>query len=187
MKIYTGSGDLGKTSLLSGERVLKSHLRVEACGDIDELNSLMGVLAAIVTEHSSEINEDIRQIQSILLLIGAWFSTTPGAPIRSNIKQVTDKQISFLENAIDRMENQLPELRNFILPGGHLSAALAHVSRSVCRRLERTAVRLEVINDAPHKSNSKIIVFLNRLSDYLFVLARYCNQLSGVLDSVWKP
>jgi cob(I)alamin adenosyltransferase len=187
MKVYTGSGDQGRTSLLSGERVLKSHLRIEACGDIDELNSLMGVLAAILPEHSGEINEEIRQIQSVLLLIGAWFSTTPDAPIRSNIKQVTDKQISFLEDAIDRMENQLPELKNFILPGGHLSAALAHVARSVCRRLERTAVRLEVKNDDPHRSSNKAIVFLNRLSDYLFVTARYCNRLSGVTDSVWKP
>jgi len=187
MKIYTGSGDRGRTSLLSGERVLKSHLRVEVGGDIDELNSLMGVIAAILPKHSSEINEEIRQIQSILLLIGAWFSTTPDAPIRSNIKQVTDRQISFLENAIDRMENQLPELRNFILPGGHLSAALAHAARTVCRRVERNAVRLEVNNDTPHKSNNNVIVFLNRLSDYLYTMARYCNQVFGVSDSVWKP
>jgi cob(I)alamin adenosyltransferase len=186
MKVYTGSGDGGKTSLLSGERVLKSHLRIEACGDIDEFNSLIGVLAVILPKHSPETIEEIRQIQSILLLIGAWFSTTSGAPIRSNIKQVTEKQIRFLENAIDRMENQLPVLRNFILPGGHLSAALAHVARSVCRRVERNAVRLEVNIEIPQKSNN-IIIFLNRLSDYLFIMARYCNQATGVSDSVWKP
>ena len=187
MKVYTGSGDRGKTGLLSGERVLKSHLRIEACGDIDELNSLMGVLAATLPNNSSETIEEIRQIQSVLLLIGAWFSTTPGSPIRSNIKQVTVTQISFLENAIDRMENKLPELKNFILPGGHISAALAHVTRSVCRRVERNAVRLEVNTETLQKSYNNVLVFLNRLSDYLFVMARYCNQASGVPDSVCKP
>jgi cob(I)alamin adenosyltransferase len=189
MKIYTGTGDRGKTSLFSGERVKKSHARIELCGDIDELNSVLGALAAVLPDDRSKTVEEIQHIQSFLLQIGAWFSTTPGSPVRAEVKIINESHIRCLETAIDRMEEMLPELKDFILPGGHLSAAWAHMARAVCRRVERNAVRLfEEIEDkkAPDE-NKNTVVCLNRLSDYLFVLARYCNLLSGVKDIPWKP
>ena len=189
MKIYTGTGDRGKTSLFSGERVEKSHLRIEICGDIDELNSVLGALAATVRKDREDTIKEIQYIQSCLLQIGAWLSTTPGSPVRSDIQKTTESQIEFLENAIDHMEEALPELKDFILPGGHISAAWAHVARAVCRRAERAAVKLynETENQDSSDPNSLALIFLNRLSDYLFVKARYCNMVSGISDAPWQP
>ncbi len=189
MKIYTGTGDRGKTSLFSGERVTKSHPRIELCGDIDELNSILGALAAALSDNDSKMIEEIQQIQSLMLQIGAWLSTTSGSPARSEVNKITDTHIKYFETAIDRMENILPELKDFILPGGHISAAWAHIARAVCRKVERNAVRLfEELEDknAPDE-NKNTLVCLNRLSDYLFVLARYCNLISGAKDLPWKP
>ena len=186
-RIYTGTGDRGKTSLFSGERVPKSIERVEAYGDVDELNSFLGVLVAALPEKTSGVREEMMQIQSDLLHIGAWLSTTPQSPSSASLIEITDRHITRLEAAIDRLEGELPTLRNFIIPGGHPSSAWAHVARTVCRRAERHVVRLSL--DAPDAHNETligVIGFLNRLSDYLFVLARYCNRVMGVADTLWK-
>jgi cob(I)alamin adenosyltransferase len=198
MKLYTGSGDRGRTGLFSGERVLKSHPRIEACGDIDELNSILGALASAVYATNPQLRIEIIKIQDHLLHIGAWLSTTPGAPERADIDPVSDLWITFLETAIDRMEKSLPEIKGFIIPGGHLTAAWAHIARSVCRRVERSVVRL-IMEIKTHEKNNrsdggndraketiKTMVYLNRLSDYLFELARFLNQFFNIPETLWK-
>jgi cob(I)alamin adenosyltransferase len=186
-RIYTGTGDRGRTSLFSGERVPKSLERVEAYGDVDELNSILGLLAGELPENISELGEEIQQVQSDLLHVGAWLATTPDSPFSTALIEISDEQINRLEAAIDRMEENLPTLRSFIIPGGHGSAAYAHMARTVCRRAERHVVHLIAEGHESHaESLSGVIIFLNRLSDYLFVLARYCNQMMGVPDTLWK-
>ncbi len=188
MKIYTGSGDRGKTSLFSGERFSKNNVRIEAYGDVDELNSSLGVLAAAL-DPDSDSRLDILAIQSILLQVGAWLATTPLSSSTAALDVFSDRPIRDLESAIDRMEQTLTPLNGFILPGGQMAAALAHVARTVCRRAERHVV---AISDAGRddqqspESYRLLLVYLNRLSDYLFVLARYCNHMAGEEDLVWK-
>jgi len=186
-RIYTGTGDRGRTSLFSGERVPKNFERVEAYGDVDELNSILGILAGVLPEEISELGEEIQQFQSDLLHVGAWLATTPDSPLSAGLFEISDEQITRLEEAIDRMEENLPTLRSFIIPGGHGSAAYAHMARTVCRRAERHVVRLITEGHESHaESLGGVIIFLNRLSDYLFVLARYCNLMMGVPDTLWK-
>lgn len=188
MKIYTGSGDRGKTSLFSGERVSKSDQRVEAYGDVDELNSFLGGLVAALPPEEAEVAEELQQIQSVLLHIGAWLAVTPGSPVSEELEEVSREHSKVLEEAIDRMEESLPALKDFILPGGHISAAWAHVARAVCRRAERHVVRLATISNEIGESEElrNSIVYLNRLSDYLFVVARHCNRSQGLPDTLWK-
>jgi cob(I)alamin adenosyltransferase len=186
-RIYTGTGDRGRTSLFSGERVPKNFERVEAYGDVDELNSILGILAGALPEEISELGGEIRQFQSDLLHVGAWLATTPDSPFSADLMEITDEQITRLEEAIDKLEENLPTLRSFIIPGGHGSAAYAHMARTVCRRAERHVVRLTAEAHGTHPESLRgVITFLNRLSDYLFVLARYCNQTMGVPDTLWK-
>jgi len=189
MKIYTGSGDRGKTSLFSGERVSKDHVRVEAYGDVDELNAVLGALAAMLPLDQSELIDRLKWIQGLLLHVGAWLSATPGSQALNRLKGISNGEIKLLEQAIDHMEEALPELRHFILSGGHPSAAWAHIARTVCRRAERRVVEfLETASESRGSEDFKqILVFLNRLSDYLFVLARYCNHIHGVRDTAWIP
>jgi cob(I)alamin adenosyltransferase len=188
MKIYTGSGDRGKTSLFSGERVSKSDLRVEAYGDVDELNSFMGGLVAALPPEEAELAEEIKQVQSVLLHIGARLAVTPGSPVSAELEEITEEHSKGLESAIDRMDESLSTLKDFVLPGGHISAAWAHVARAVCRRAERHVVRLSTTQTASDDSEQlrNVVVYLNRLSDYLFVVARLCNQIHGLPDSLWK-
>ena len=188
MKIYTGSGDRGKTSLFSGERVSKSDLRVAAYGDVDELNSFLGALVAALPPMEVELAEEIKQIQSVLLHIGACLAVTPGSTVSAELVEVTEEHSKKLEEAIDRIDESLPPLKNFLLPGGHISAAWAHLARTVCRRAERHVVGISTsrsgIGDGERLRN--VIVYLNRLSDYLFVVARLCNKIHGFPDTVWK-
>ena len=188
VKIYTGSGDGGKTSLFSGERVSKSDQRVEAYGDVDELNSVLGALISSLPPEEIELAKEIQQIQSDLLHIGAWLAITPGSSAAAELKEITKEQINTLEAAIDRIDRDLPTLMDFILPGGHISASWAHVTRSVCRRAERHVVWLlrGSGEDLVAEQLRTVIVYLNRLSDYLFVLARYCNKLQGISDTIWE-
>ena len=188
MKIYTGTGDRGKTSLLSGERVSKADLRVEAYGDVDELNSILGGLIATLPPTEGELAEEIKQIQSVLLHIGALLAVTSGSPVLEELEEITQEQSTDLEGAIDRIEENLPTLKDFILPGGHMSAAWAHVARAVCRRTERHVVRLSktLVEVSDSEQLRNVIVYLNRLSDYLFVLARLCNKIHGLPDTLWK-
>ena len=188
MKIYTGTGDKGKTSLFSGERVTKADPRIDAYGDLDELNSILGVLAAQLTAQEA-LAAELQQIQTDLFQGGAWLATRPESAAIDSLKQISAEQIAFLEKAIDRIENELPKLRSFILPGGHITAAWAHVARTVCRRCERKAVPLlgkKKKCRAP-EPYQRLLVYLNRLSDYLFMLARYCNHIHGVSDKPWRP
>jgi len=188
MKIYTGTGDRGKTSLFSGERVSKDHRRIEAYGDVDELNSILGQLAAELHDLDIDLAAEIFRIQSDLFHIGAWLATTPGADSGRALTAVREANVQELETAIDRMENQLPPLQHFILPGGHRSAAMTHVARAVCRRAERRVIGLfeESTPEALPDSYHRLRVYINRLSDYLFVMARRINQLAGVEEIQWK-
>jgi cob(I)alamin adenosyltransferase len=189
MKIYTGTGDRGKTSLFSGERVFKNSARIEAYGDLDELNSVIGAVAAAIDADQTALKDEIRTIQALLLDAGAWLATTPGADSARMLTPFTEQPAAMLEAAIDRQNAELPELRHFILPGGHLSASLAHMARTVCRRTERRAIDLMQQEDgaSPASDTLKhILVFLNRLSDYLFVLSRTCNRLQGQADIPWN-
>lgn len=189
MKAFTGSGDRGETSLYSGERVAKTHPRVEACGDIDELNSYVGALISVFPADRSDLKVQAEHIQSLLFVAGAWLSTTPDSPRFGTVDGVADTQTEVLEQFIESMDAELPRLSEFILPGGHFSASLAHVARTVCRRAERHVVALD---EEPGETKAQselmgLLRFINRLSAYFFVLARYLNFLHGVEEARWKP
>lgn len=184
MKIYTGTGDRGKTGLLSGERINKADARIEAYGDVDELNSVIGAMLSILPEALKSRQRELLEIQSDLFRIGAILATTPESPVMEDLETIDEARIRFLETAIDRMEERLPALRNFILPGGHPSAAWSHVARTVCRRAERHAVFMTGTAESDTLYQTSI-TYLNRLSDYLFVLARQCNRLTGTEDVPW--
>ena len=188
MSIYTGTGDRGKTSLFSGERVAKSDRRIEAYGDVDELNSLLGALAAGLVQKNPELADRLQRIQADLFQLSAILAITPGSPALDSLEKITDSQITEMERTIDRWDEQLPNLIGFILPGGHSTAAWAHICRTVCRRAERKAARLsdEYVTGQAAQQFQLALIYLNRLSDYLFVLARYCNHIQGVSDSLWK-
>ena len=155
---------------------------------MDELNSVLGALGAVLSQESKELIEEIQSIQSDLLHLGAWLATTPDSPSLEHLKEISQDQIKALELAIDRMQKELPALQSFILPTGHISAAWAHVARTVCRRAERRVVRLSAgSTDSKERGRlGRVITYLNRLSDYFFVLARYCNQVQGVPDIPWR-
>jgi cob(I)alamin adenosyltransferase len=183
-KIYTGTGDQGKTSLFSGERVYKSYDPIEAYGDVDELSSVMGAIRSNLSE-GDKIAEELQYIQADLFHVGAWLATSPGSSSETLIKQIPEGRIQAIEQAIDRMTEGLPPLTSFILPGGHITAAWAHIARTVCRRAERRVVQL--FADRPEGTGryEKIVVYLNRLSDYLFVLARHFNWVHRVQETSW--
>ena len=188
MKIYTGTGDRGKTSLFSGERVTKSDRRIEAYGDVDELNSLLGVLAAELIAEHSDLADQLHRIQADLFQLSAILATTPDSNAIESLEKITADQITGLEQRIDDLDAELPPLSGFILPGGHSTAAWAHICRTVCRRAERNVTR---ISDDYSGGNTAeqfhlALVYLNRLSDFLFVFARYCNHVHGVSDTLWK-
>ena len=187
MTIYTGTGDKGKTSLFSGERRTKADVRIDAYGDIDELNAIIGGLAAHLSAEEEMIVE-LQRIQSELFQVGSWLATLPDSAAINSLQAITLEQIGALEKSIDRYEQQLPDLNAFILPRGHISAAWAHLARTVCRRCERKVVALfdETIQSNVSAPYQRLLVFLNRLSDYFFVLARRCNQIHGVEDQSWR-
>jgi len=188
MTIYTGTGDRGKTSLFSGERVAKSDRRIEAYGDIDELNSLLGALIAGVAQKNPDLAHNLRQIQADLFQLSSILAITPDSPAIDSLAEISDNRISELEQSIDQLDGQLPHLSGFILPGGHPTAAWAHICRTVCRRAERKATRLadEYVAGKAARQFHLALVYLNRLSDYLFVFARYCNHIQAVADTPWK-
>lgn len=187
MKIYTKTGDGGKTSLFSGERVPKSDARIEAYGDLDELNATLGALAAALPPALAAQLEILRSAQSALFVAGAQLATTPESAAASALATLGDEEARRFEGAIDALADALPPLASFILPGGHASAAWAHVARTVCRRAERRVIgRIGDLGHTP-PAWTGILVFLNRLSDYLFVLARACNQATGTAEIEWRP
>ena len=186
-KVYTGGGDRGRTSLFSGERVMKSDLRVDAYGALDELNSIVGAVEAFLPPSADRVRKEIQTIQSLLFEIGAWLASTPGATITESLKPFREVSVKMLEAAIDRMDAELVPLTHFILPGGHRAAAMSHVARSVCRRAERKMVHLlnEKDGNTAGKVYATMMIFLNRLSDYFFVLARFVNHMEGIEEISW--
>lgn len=186
MKVYTGGGDKGKTSLFSGERVPKHHIRIEAYGDLDELNSLLGAVAAYFPAGTQDILDDFEGIQSHLFLAGAWLATTPNSSATGFLTPLPATAAKNLEGRIDALSEFLPPLKEFILPGGQPVAAWSHVARTVCRRCERRLTELIEVSNAEESELAAIQVYLNRLSDYLFVLARYLNHILGTADKTWK-
>lgn len=188
MKIYTGGGDQGTTSLFSGERVAKSDRRLAAYGTVDELNSVLGAVAALLPPEGLALLPELQRIQGELFQLGAWLAVTPGSTAAGHLHPFNEEAAKRLEAAIDVLESELAPLRSFILPGGHPAAAWAQVARTVCRRAERRAVALMTETAEPQCDSQRpsgILVYLNRLSDYLFVLARRLNQLTGVAEQPW--
>ena len=184
-RCYTRGGDQGETRLLSGERVRKSDPRIEVSGVIDELNSTIGAFAAVMPAGASNMAAEIKNIQTQLFHIGAWLSASSDSPVTRSLKGISQNDILALEESINEMESKLPPLKRFILPGGHPSAATAQVARTICRKAERRLTRLADTLERDNKPAPPgvILVYLNRLSDYLFVTARYCNMLEGVAES----
>lgn len=181
MKIYTKSGDKGETSLFGGQRVLKNCNRINAYGTVDELNSFLG--AALSEIKTTELKEVLLSIQNNLFTLGGDLAT-PIDQTNKNvvIQRINEKNIFELEHLIDKYDEKLPELRNFILPGGTKGAALLHIARSVCRRAEREVVTLSKIEVI----DNNIVVYLNRLSDLLFVLSRFENYSQNIDDIIWQ-
>ena len=187
MKIYTGTGDRGKTSLFSGQRVNKSDRRIAAYGDVDELNSFLGALVAGLSEKNPDLADSLQQIQADLFQLSAILAITPDSPAMDSLAEITDSQITDLEQAIDQLDAKLPNLRGFILPGGHQTSVWAHICRTVCRRAERHVSRIsdEYVEGQAARQFQMTLVYLNRLSDYFFVLARLLNKESNTDDIPW--
>lgn len=178
MKIYTKTGDKGKTSLIGGSRVPKAHLRIETYGTVDELNAWLGMIQAD-TQNSNILNW-IQSIQNNLFSIGSLLAVDPDAK-DLKLPGIQETDILELELAMDTMDLELKPLKNFVLPGGHPTNAKAHVARCVCRRAERLAVALDQINPL----DPIILKYLNRLSDFLFVLARFFSHLDNADEVIW--
>ncbi|MBQ9288292.1 MAG: cob(I)yrinic acid a,c-diamide adenosyltransferase [Bacteroidaceae bacterium] len=185
MKIYTKTGDEGMTSLVGGERVPKTHVRVESYGTVDELNSQIGLLSAYVDEMLPVDDPDtqlLEMIQNHLFVIGSYLATNQEKRELKEKAILTPGALETLEKAIDRIQETLPPFRAFLLPGGGIAASQAHVCRTVCRRAERIILRLnqEVEVDMLVKK------YINRLSDYLFILARRLNIVAGKEEKKWN-
>lgn len=187
MKIYTKTGDRGETGLFGGQRVRKDHARVEAYGDVDELNSLLGVVAnRLDAEGQREVADGIRQIQGDLFVIGAHLATPrpeDGGRENAHVPPLREGSVAGMERWIDAAEEELEPLRNFVLPGGGEAAAHLHLARTVCRRAERRCVSLAGVAHV----EEEVVVFLNRLSDLLFTLARLANRRAAIADVPWVP
>ena len=181
MKIYTRTGDTGTTGLLGGARVPKDHLRIEAYGTVDELNSHLGMLRDLSAPHHHAL---IVEVQNNLFAIGSRLaSSSEEEASRFHVPMLTAADIEALERAMDAMDIELEPMRNFILPGGHPTVSQAHIARTVCRRAERRVVQL-----AAHEPLPDIVVqYPNRLSDLLFMMARHLGKLHGVADTPWLP
>ena len=181
-KIYTKTGDLGKTSLIGGTKVMKSHIRIDTYGTVDELNSYIGLLGDLLSDLNSKTV--IKEIQDRLFTIGSSLACDPEKELTMKIPDLRESDIVFLEKEIDHMHDVLPPMKFFIIPGGHVAISTAHVARCICRRTERCCVNMmehELFVDP------LIIKYMNRLSDYLFVLARYIGHQLNVADIAWKP
>lgn len=179
MKIYTKKGDTGNTSLFGGQNVSKSSIRIDAYGTVDELNSLLGVVRSF--EITAQVDNWLNTIQHQLFVLGSDLATPQTKEAR--IDRISEEEIIYLENLIDKMDSELPMLKNFILPGGTQAAATIHYSRTVCRRAERLTVSC-----AQEETISEMTIkYLNRLSDFLFMLGRYENFKSGTEDTPWIP
>ena len=187
MKIYTKTGDKGTTALFGGTRVPKHHLRIESYGTVDELNSYIG----LIRDQDIDKNaiQSLIRIQNELFTLGAMLATPPEKEVlkngkeRLNIPKITAENITVLESEIDIMNLDLPQMTNFILPGGNQTVSFCHIARCVCRRAERLATNL----NETESINQDILTYLNRLSDYLFVMARKLTKDLAVKETPWIP
>lgn len=180
-KIYTKTGDKGNTSLIGGVRVPKNHIRIESYGTVDELNSYIGMVCDAASDVL--ITEWLREIQDRLFTIGSALATSPDKDVKMKLPDLHESDVIWLEQKIDEMNESLPEMRSFILPGGHIAASTAHVARCVCRRAERICVGMEQEGEFMPEL---IIQYLNRLSDFLFVLSRHIAYKNGAEDIPWR-
>ena len=179
MKIYTRTGDDGTTGLLGPGRVAKSDPRVEAYGSVDDLNASLGVARSL--DAGAWVTTELGAIQARLFSLGAELAATAPASL-ANLERITDADVGMLEQAIDRLDADLAPLRNFILPAGHVLAAQLHLARTVCRRAERRLVALAETSAV----EPRLVRYLNRLADLLFVMARWCNHRAGVAEVEWR-
>ena len=180
MKIYTKTGDKWKTSLIGGSRVLKNHIRIETYGTVDELNSYIGLIRDQLIDDDSK--NSLIEIQDRLFTIGSSLASDPEKSTMK-IPDLNEKDITFLEQEIDKMNETLPEMKSFILPGGHTTVSFCHIARCVCRRAERLTINLSETSFVAEL----VIKYLNRLSDYLFMLSRKLSQYLMVSEIPWKP
>jgi cob(I)alamin adenosyltransferase len=181
IKIYTKTGDRGSTSLIGGTKVSKSHIRIESYGTVDELNSWIGVVSDHVSDTS--VKEALKEIQDRLFTIGSSLACDPDKEPKLKIPDLHDTDVTWLEQQIDKMSEVLPPMRAFILPGGAPAVSFAHVARCVCRRAERICVAMQV---EEMEIEPLVLIYLNRLSDYLFMLSRYVGHLAGADEVQWK-
>lgn len=180
-QVYTKTGDRGKTSLIGGTRVAKDHYRLEAYGTVDELNAHCGMIRSWpADEHTMSV---LTGIQEILFVLGAYLATDDSVSDLKTKLQNGDHEIKKLENEMDQMDSILPPLRNFVLPGGHPAVAQCHISRTICRRAERRVIQMA----AQTQVDPWVIKYLNRLSDYFFVLSRHLANYFQVEEIPWKP
>ena len=187
MKIYTKSGDKGTTTLIGGTKVPKHNLRIEAYGTVDELNSFLGLLRDNIDDQN--IKNDLIEIQNKLFNLGAFLALDPkkeklpNGKERLEIQKIDENSIKFLENRIDKMNDTIPPMTNFVLPGGHQTVSICHICRTVSRRAERKATAINEVEAI----NPNLIKYLNRLSDYLFVLARKLSIDLKISEKIWNP
>lgn len=197
LKIYTKTGDKGLTALIGGTKVPKNHLRIDAYGTIDELNSFIGLLNDQLAANSSPSNPSanpqpihlpadnlLREIQDRLFTIGASLACDPDKEPKLKIPDLKEEDLTLLEKEMDRMDEELPPMKSFILPGGHIAVSTAHIARCVCRRAERICVGMQ---EEGLFIEPIVLKYINRLSDYLFVLARYTAHQLHVPEVPWKP
>ena len=179
-KIYTKTGDTGQTSLIGGVRVPKFHLRIESYGTVDELNSYIGLIKDSIT--NTQFQAILAEIQDRLFTIGSLLASDPEKS-KMKVPDIFEKDIELLENEMDAMDKTLPELKSFVLPGGNIVASHCHVARCICRRAERLVVHLATETEV----NPIVPKYLNRLSDYLFMLSRKVVIDSGAAEITWRP
>ena len=192
MKIYTKTGDQGTTSLVGGKRVFKNDPRVEAYGEADELISYLGLIIAEeenpanTAKTALQIRKDLLRIQETLMCISA-FLAMPEEGTGKQLRPLEEAEIEFLETGIDTMTGQIPPQKSFIIPGGPIQAALCHVARTVCRRVERRCVDIHSTDTDLEENLVKCKKYINRLSDYLFTLARYFCTMTNTPEVLWMP
>lgn len=180
MKVYTKTGDKGTTALFGGTRVPKSHVRINAYGTVDELNSYIGLLRDQPVNNDK--NDILVEIQDRLFTVGSILATEPGNE-KVKVPRLALEDVHKLEQSMDAMDSQLPEMKSFVLPGGHQSVSFCHIARCVCRRAERLVIEL-----SQHDAVDELVIqYLNRLSDYLFVLSRLMAQELEIVETPWVP